>query len=57
MPSLNINTDREAENPAVAGGATVAGADPVPWVAWQEIDGANAEGDQRDQIFVSRASS
>ena len=32
-----------------------AGADPVPWVAWQEFDGANAKADQRDQIFVSRA--
>jgi hypothetical protein len=50
-PSLNIHTNREAEDPSVAGGATVAGADPVPWVAWQEIDGA----DNKDQIFVSRA--
>jgi hypothetical protein len=50
-PSLNIHTDREAEDPAIAGGAAVAGADPVPWVAWQEIDGAAGT----DQIFVSRA--
>ena len=39
VPSLNINTNRDAENPAVVGGAAVAGADPVPWVAWQELDG------------------
>ena len=39
VPSLNINTDKEAENPSVAGGAAVAGADPVPWVAWEEEDG------------------
>ena len=40
VPSLNINTNREAENPSVAGGAAVVGNDPVPWVAWQEKDGA-----------------
>jgi hypothetical protein len=50
IPSLNIHTDREAENPSVAGGAAVAGKDPVPWVVWQEIDGAA----KTDQIFVSR---
>ncbi len=54
VPSLNINTDREAENPALVGGAAVAGADPVPWVAWQEKDGAVLPAYQRDQIFVSR---
>ena len=52
LPSLNINTTRDAENPAVIGGAAVAGNDPVPWVAWQELDGA-APG--KNQIFVSRA--
>ncbi|MFN8121894.1 MAG: hypothetical protein U0237_05640 [Thermoleophilia bacterium] len=51
-PSLNINTDLAAENPAVFGGATTAGADPVPWVAWQELDGP--AGTRREQIFVSR---
>lgn len=54
VPSLNVNTDREAENPAVAGGAAVAGADPVPWVAWQEKDGSDIPAAQIDQIFVSR---
>jgi hypothetical protein len=51
VPSLNINTNRDAENPAVVGGAAVAGADPVPWVAWQELDGS---GTGTNQIFVSR---
>src|SRR6266478_1347275 len=39
LPSLNIHTDRTAENPSVAGGATIAGNDPVPWVVWEENDG------------------
>jgi hypothetical protein len=52
IPSLNIHTDRDAINPSVFGGATSAGADPVPWVAWQEVD-AGASGPQ--QIFVSKA--
>ena len=52
LPSLNINVTRDAENPAVVGGAAVAGNDPVPWVAWQELDGA---GTGKNQIFVSRA--
>jgi hypothetical protein len=52
VPSLNINTDRDAEDPSVFGGAALAGADPVPWVTWQEKDGPSAG--QKDQIFVSR---
>jgi hypothetical protein len=51
VPSLNLHVDQEAENPAVAGGATVAGNAPVPWVAWQETDGTA----RKNQIFVSRA--
>jgi hypothetical protein len=54
LPSLNINTDREAENPALVGGAAVAGADPVPWVAWEEQDGNIPGAGLRDQIFVSK---
>ena len=54
IPSLNINTDKEAENPSVAGGAAVAGADPVPWVAWEEEDGNVAGSGDHDQIFVSK---
>ena len=51
VPSLNIHTNQDAENPALVGGAAKAGADPVPWVAWQETDGAAT----KNQIFVSRA--
>ena len=54
VPSLNIHTSKEAENPSVAGGATVPGNAPVPWVAWQEQDGnVNGTGNH-DQIFVSK---
>src|SRR3954463_12671367 len=31
VPSLNINTDKDAEDPSVAGGAAVAGGDPGAW--------------------------
>src|SRR4051794_15031626 len=54
VPSLNIHTDRTAENPALVGGAAVAGADPVPWVAWQEKDGATTDDAAKNQIFASR---
>ena len=49
-PSLNINTNMDAENPAVAGGTRTAGGNPGPWIAWQEEDGATPT----NQIFVSR---
>ena len=54
VPSLNIHTDKEAENPSVAGGATVPGNAPVPWVAWQEQDGNVSCSGNHDQIFVSK---
>jgi hypothetical protein len=54
VPSLNIHTDRTAENPALVGGAAVAGNDPVPWVAWQEKDGAATDAAAKNQIFASR---
>ena len=54
VPSLNIHTDRTAENPALVGGAAVAGSDPVPWVAWQEKDGAATDDAAKNQIFASR---
>src|SRR5437764_8228753 len=54
LPSLNIHTDRTAENPSVAGGATVAGNDPVPWIAWEENDGSAADADESRQIFVAK---
>jgi hypothetical protein len=53
-PSLNIHTGKDAEDPAVAGGAAVAGKDPVPWVAWQEQDGNVGGSGNHDQIFVSK---
>ncbi len=53
VPSLNIHTNRTAENPSVAGGATVAGADPVPWIIWEENDGP-FDDDSARQIFVSK---
>jgi hypothetical protein len=51
VPSLNIHTNRDAVNPVVQGGATVAGNAPVPWVTWQEEDG----NPNTNQIFVSKA--
>jgi hypothetical protein len=54
IPSLNIHTDRTAEDPSVAGGATVAGNDPVPWVVWKENDGGPTDDAAPSQIFVSK---
>jgi hypothetical protein len=54
VPSLNIHTNKEAEDPSVAGGATVPGNAPVPWVAWQEQDGNVSGSGNHDQIFVSK---
>jgi hypothetical protein len=54
FPSLNIHVLRTAENPSVAGGATVAGNDPVPWVAWEENDGVPDDDTTRRQIFVAK---
>ncbi len=51
VPSLNIHTNRDAVNPVVQGGTTVAGNAPVPWVTWQEEDG----NPDTNQIFVSKA--
>ena len=38
-PSLNINTNRDAADPALIGGTTKAGGNPAPWLTWQEFDG------------------
>ena len=54
VPSLNIHTGSDAEDPSVAGGAAVAGAAPVPWVAWEEQDGNVNGSGNHDQIFVSK---
>jgi len=52
VPSLNIHTDQDAENPSVAGGSTDPTKPPGPWVTWQETTTAPVSG--KDQIFVSR---
>ena len=52
VPSLNIHTDQDAENPSVAGGSAVDPTKPGPWVTWQETDHRPAAG--KDQIFVSK---
>src|ERR1700729_3841777 len=52
VPSLNIHTDQDAENPSVAGGSAVDPTKPGPWVTWQETTTQPANGS--DQIFVER---
>jgi len=54
VPSLNINTNQDAENPAIAGGTTTAGNNPGPWITWQETDSAPVSG--INQIFVDKPS-
>jgi hypothetical protein len=48
IPSLNIHTDKEAENPSVAGGSAADPTKPGPWITWQE----KGVGPTTDQIFV-----
>ncbi len=61
IPSLNINTGREAADPSLIGGTTTAGANPAPWITWEEADNGNTAdpsstpGASRFQIFVSHA--
>jgi hypothetical protein len=38
VPSLNINVDRQADDPSLFGGTTNPGANPAPWITWQEAD-------------------
>jgi hypothetical protein len=52
VPSLNIHTDQDAENPSVAGGSAVDPTKPGPWVTWQETTSLPVNG--KDQIFVER---
>ena len=54
VPSLNVHLNRTAEEPSVAGGATHAGNNPLPWVAWRERDGATTDAAAKFQIFVNR---
>lgn len=54
VPSLNIHTDQDAENPSVAGGTTTPG-NPGPWIAWQETSTATETGPVKPtQIFVEK---
>ena len=39
VPSLNIDTNQAAENPAIAGGSAGDPTHPGPWVTWQEFSG------------------
>jgi hypothetical protein len=56
VPSLNIHTDEDAENPSVAGGSAVDPSQPSPWVAWQETSTATTGTiSNPDQIFVERS--
>jgi hypothetical protein len=52
VPSLNINTNQDAENPVVAGGSTDPAKAPGPWVTWQEQDANGIS--TTDQIFVTK---
>ena len=52
VPSLNIRTNQDAENPSVAGGSAADATAPGPWVTWEETTSAPVSG--KDQIFVSR---
>ena len=53
VPSLNIHTNQDAENPSVAGGSAVDPTKPGPWVTWQETTESPVDG--ADQIFVVAA--
>jgi hypothetical protein len=48
VPSLNIHTNQDAENPSVAGGSVADPTKPGPWITWQEID------PKTNQIFVKK---
>jgi hypothetical protein len=50
VPSLNIHTNQDAENPSVAGGSAADPTKPGPWVTWQETSNSNGQ----DQIFVDK---
>jgi hypothetical protein len=52
VPSVNIHTAQDAENPSVAGGSAVDPTKPGPWITWQETDTAPVSG--KTQIFTVR---
>jgi hypothetical protein len=51
VPSLNLHTDKDAENSTVAGGSVSDPSKPGPWITWAER-GENAPGVDRNQVFV-----
>jgi hypothetical protein len=53
IPSLNIHTNQDAENPSVAGGSAADPTKPGPWVTWQESDAVPTHGTHK-QIFVEK---
>jgi hypothetical protein len=55
VPSLNIHTNQDAENPSVAGGTTTLGGNPGPWITWQETSTVTETGPiNPTQIFVEK---
>jgi hypothetical protein len=50
-PTLNFNPDRGGDDPSLAGGTTVPGGTPAPWVIWKE-DATPAN--LGEQIFVTK---
>ena len=55
VPSLNIHTNQDAENPVVAGGSTADPTKPGPWITWQEKDLNDiSAGSTSNQIFVTK---
>ena len=52
VPSLNIHTSANAQNPSVAGGSATDPTKPGPWVTWQET--TTLPVNKKDQIFVVR---
>ena len=53
VPSLNIHTNQDAQNPSLAGGSAADPSKPAPWVTWQETTTAPVNGE--DQIFAVRS--
>jgi hypothetical protein len=55
VPSLNIHTNQDAENPSVAGGSFTPGGNPGPWITWQETSPTTTGTvTNPDQIFVEK---
>jgi hypothetical protein len=55
VPSLNIHTNQDAENPSVAGGSFTPGNNPGPWITWQETSPTTTGTvTNPDQIFVEK---